>query len=64
METIGLEYESSIILSVLRSAAPNITSKYFAKGLYTEGRALIGKEISNEMTTIIGERGIVIEAVL
>ncbi len=64
VESIGLQYETTIILSVLRSAAPNITSKYYAKDLYTEGRALIGKEIANEMTTIIGDRGIVVEAVL
>ncbi len=64
VETIGLQYENAILISVLKSAAPNVTSKYYAKDLYTEGRSKIGQEIANEMTTIIGDRGIVVEAVL
>lgn len=64
VETLGLQYENAIIVSVLKSAAPNITSKYYAKDLYTEGRSKIGKEIADEMATIIGDRGIIVEAVL
>ncbi|MDX2189381.1 MAG: prohibitin family protein [Bacteroidota bacterium] len=64
VETIGMEFENAVILSVLRSAAPNITAKYFAKDLYTSERANIGREIANEMSAIIGDRGIVIESVL
>jgi prohibitin 1 len=64
IETIGLDYEYPIILSVLKSVAPNVTASYYAKDLYTSERAAIGREITAEMTKIIGDRGIVIEAVL
>jgi regulator of protease activity HflC (stomatin/prohibitin superfamily) len=53
-----------VILSVLRSAAPNVTSKHMAKDLYTSERASIAKEIAENITNIIGDRGVEIEAVL
>jgi len=64
VETIGLDYEDIIITSVLRSSAPNVTAKYLAKDLYTGERSNIAKEIQENITNIIGDRGVVIEAVL
>lgn len=64
VSTIGLNYDDVVILSVLRSAAPNVTSKHMAKDLYTSERAEIAKEIAEAITGVIGERGVTIEAVL
>ncbi|MFN0047817.1 MAG: prohibitin family protein [Cytophagales bacterium] len=64
VETIGLEFEDIVITSVLRSSAPNVTAKFLAKDLYTSERSNITKEIQESITNIIGDRGVVIEAVL
>lgn len=64
VETIGLRYDEVVILIVLRSSAPNVTSKFMAKDLYTSERVNIAKEIAESITNIIGDRGVVIEAVL
>jgi prohibitin 1 len=64
VETIGLEFEDIVITSVLRSSAPNVTAKFLAKDLYTGERSNITKEIQESITNIIGDRGVVIEAVL
>lgn len=64
VETIGLNFEDIVITSVLRSAAPNVTSKHLAKDMYTGERSNIAKEIQENIANIIGDRGVVIEAVL
>lgn len=64
VETIGLKYDEVVITSVLRSAAPNVTSKFLAKDLYTGERINIAKGIADSITHVIGDRGVVIEAVL
>lgn len=53
-----------IILSVLRSAAADVTAKFYAKDMHTSEREVIEKEIANKMMNILGERGFVIENVL
>jgi regulator of protease activity HflC (stomatin/prohibitin superfamily) len=64
IENIGRNYEDVVILSVFRSAAADVCSRFFAKDMYTEGRAGIEKEIRELMTEVVGPRGFEIEAVL
>ncbi len=64
ISTIGITYEETFLLSVLRSAAADITAKFYAKDMYTSSREEIEKEIGAEMVAIIGDRGFVIEHVL
>ena len=61
---IGLNYDDVIILSVLRSSAPNVSAQHLAKDLYTSERMAIASEISKQITDVIGKRGVTIEAVL
>ena len=53
-----------IITSVLRSAAADVTAKFFAKDMHTIQRENIEKDIAIKMTEILGNRGFVIENVL
>ena len=53
-----------IITSVLRSAAADVTAKFFAKDMHTVQRENIEKDIAAKMTEILGNRGFVIENVL
>ncbi|GAB4335066.1 MAG: prohibitin family protein [Flammeovirgaceae bacterium] len=53
-----------IILSVLRSAAADVTAKFYAKDMHTSERESIENEIAKKMMDILGSRGFVIENVL
>lgn len=64
VSTIGVRFEETVLLSVFRSAAADITAKFYAKDMYTGAREQIEKEIAAEMASILGDRGFVIEHVL
>jgi regulator of protease activity HflC (stomatin/prohibitin superfamily) len=64
IETIGLKNAQGVLTSVARSAAANVTARYFAKDMHTVQRAAIEKEIAQDMTKILGDRGLVVEHVL
>ncbi len=64
VETIGVKHGEKVILSVLRSAAADVTAQFFAKDLHTSERKNIEAAISKKMTEILGDRGFVVEAVL
>ncbi|MFY7787872.1 MAG: prohibitin family protein [Thermoflexibacteraceae bacterium] len=53
-----------IIMSVLRSASADVTSKFYAKDMHTSEREQIEKAIATKMMDILGDRGFVIENVL
>lgn len=61
---IGLNYEDVVILSVFRSAAADVCSRFLAKDMYTESRADIEAQIKEKMAEIVRERGFIIESVL
>lgn len=61
---IGREYERNIILPVFRSAVADVSSRFFAKDMHTGQRASIETEIRDQMMKLMGDNGIVIEAVL
>lgn len=64
LETIGDDYEQSMIVSVFRSASADVCSKFFAKDMHSAQRALIEKDIADVMNKILEPRGFEIEAVL
>lgn len=64
LETVGMGYENTLILSVFRSAAADVTSRFMAKDMHTGERAIIEKQIKDLMDKQLEERGFDIEAVL
>lgn len=64
IEQIGMDYEQVAILSVFRSAAADVTSRYLARDMYTSGRLTIEQEIADRMRELLAPRGFNIEAVL
>ncbi|MEM6633131.1 MAG: prohibitin family protein [Bacteroidota bacterium] len=61
---IGLNYEEVVILSVFRSAAADVCSRFLAKDMYTDSRANIENDIQSQMQDILSPRGFEIENVL
>lgn len=64
VETVGVRNGQGIILSALRSAASDVTAQFFAKDLYTAERQKISDAIAVKLSSILGDRGFVVEAVL
>lgn len=64
LETVGMGYENTLILSVFRSAAADVTSRFMAKDMHTRERATIEKEIKELMDKQLSSRGFEVEAVL
>jgi regulator of protease activity HflC (stomatin/prohibitin superfamily) len=64
IQTVGENYEQVMILSVFRSAAANVCSRYMAKDMHSGQRAEIEGAISNHMDSLLIDRGFVIESVL
>lgn len=64
VQTIGLNYESEVILPVFRSSAADITAKFLAKDMHSGERAQIEQAISKQMTEILEPKGFIIDNVL
>lgn len=64
MKNIGDGYENTVILSVFRSTAADVTARYMAKDMHTGQRAVIESEIASQMRKMLSTRGFDIEAVL
>lgn len=64
IETVGLDYGEGILSSVMRSAVADVTAQFLAKDLYTSERHKIEEAIAKRMTSLMGDRGLVVEAVL
>lgn len=62
--TIGENYEEELIVAVFRSAAADVSARFFARDLYSAERGHIEKEIKKLMSEVLSGRGFVIEAVL
>ncbi len=60
----GIDYERVVILPVFRSAASDVTARFFAKDMHSSQRAAIEQEIKEQMTRILDGRGFIIENVL
>lgn len=64
IETLGMNYDDVVINSVFRSASADVCSRFFAKDMHSAQRALIEKEITDQMARQLHDRGILVEAVL
>ena len=64
LETVGVDYEQSMIVSVFRSASADVCSRFFAKDMHSVQRAVIEKEISEAMNKLLKPRGFEVENVL
>jgi regulator of protease activity HflC (stomatin/prohibitin superfamily) len=64
IESIGENYEETVILPVFRSAVADVCARFPAKDLYSGERSTIEREIAQAMSALLRARGFVIEAVL
>ena len=64
LQNVGLGYERTLILSTFRSAAANICAKYYAKDMHSGNRAEIEEDVKTHMTSLLNDRGLVIESIL
>ncbi|MCU0650029.1 MAG: prohibitin family protein [Gemmatimonadaceae bacterium] len=60
----GEQYEENVILPVFRSAAADVAARFMAKDMHSGERTVIEKAIREQMTSVLGTRGFVIENVL
>jgi prohibitin 1 len=64
VQSIGLGYENEVILPVFRSAAADITAKFYAKDMHSGDRSQIEAAIKRQMAEILEKRGFMVENVL
>ena len=65
IESVGRNYEKTLILSTFRSASADVCARFFAKDMHSgKPSGEIEKEIKKQMATILKGRGFQIEAVL
>ena len=64
IQTVGENYEQVMILSIFRSAAADVCSRYMAKDMHSGQRAVIEEAIRQHMDGLLIDRGFVIESVL
>ncbi|WCL49987.1 prohibitin family protein [Leptospira sp. GIMC2001] len=61
---VGESYEETIIVSVFRSAAADVTANFLAKDMHSGKRYEIETKIQERMNELLNKRGVVIESVL
>ena len=61
---VGPNFEKVLILSTFRSAAADVCAKFYAKDMHSGKRSFIEKEIKEQMSKILENRGFIIEAIL
>ena len=64
LRTVGMQYEANVILPVFRSAIADVSSRFYAKDMHTGQRAQIELAIQEQMSKLLEDKGITIEAVL
>ncbi len=63
-QKIGIDYETRVVEPTLRSAIREATAAHSANALYTGEREMVGKQILDQLTTQLNQRGLVVENVL
>jgi len=61
-KTVGEDYVDKILIPQFRSVVRGVTAKYEARALYTAEREELAKEIEEELSRLVGPRGITLEA--
>ncbi|HMQ47564.1 MAG TPA: prohibitin family protein [Saprospiraceae bacterium] len=64
LRNIGRDFEENVILPVFRSAVADVSARFYAKDMHTGERSTIESDIKNQMSTLLQDKGIVVEAVL
>ncbi len=60
-KTVGPNYTQIILIPQFRSVVRGVTARYEAKALYTASRERLATEITQELDSLVGPRGIIIE---
>src|SRR6059058_1372260 len=60
----GANYESVVVEPTLRAAIRESTASHSANALYTGEREMVAKQIFDQLSQKLGERGITVESVL
>lgn len=63
-QKIGSNYEAVVIEPILRAAIREATASHTANALYTGEREMVAKQISDQLTTQLNQRGLTVESVL
>jgi regulator of protease activity HflC (stomatin/prohibitin superfamily) len=63
-QKIGADYENVVVEPTLRSAIRESTASHTANALYTGEREMVGKQILDQITQALNQRGITVENVL
>lgn len=63
-QKIGKDYENIVVEPTLRSAIREATASHTANALYTGEREMVAKQIYDQVTTQLNQRGLTVENVL
>jgi prohibitin 1 len=63
-KTIGPNYMAVLVEPNLRAAIREATASHSANALYTGEREMVAKQIHDQLTSTLGQRGILVESVL
>lgn len=63
-QRIGADYETVVVEPTLRSAIRESTASHTANALYTGEREMVAKQITDQITQSLSQRGITVENVL
>jgi len=63
-QKIGANYEAVVVEPTLRAAIREATASHTANALYTGEREMVAKQINDQLTTQLNQRGLLVESVL
>src|SRR2546426_9817514 len=63
-QKIGADYETKVIEPTLRAAIREATASHSANALYTGEREMVAKQIRDQLTSLLGQRGFMVESIL
>ncbi|PYX32258.1 MAG: membrane protease subunit, stomatin/prohibitin [Acidobacteria bacterium] len=63
-QKIGADYETVVVEPLLRSAIREATASHSANALYTGEREMVAKQVFDQLTTQLNQRGLSVENVL
>jgi regulator of protease activity HflC (stomatin/prohibitin superfamily) len=64
LRDVGIDFEQNLISPIFRSALADVSARFMAKDMHTGMRSIIEDEVKQRMLDILGDRGVIIDAVL
>lgn len=64
LREVGVDFESNLISPVFRSSLADVSARFMAKDMHTGMRSVIEEEVRTKMLETLGDRGVIIDAVL